>query len=118
MELSCKRDAHFDKITFFVPGTFFDANWTPKGSQNRIKRPFKIDEKSDAFFDRKNGRVLVKGGAQREPMTDPESSRADSESSRADRDFSRTDPESSRTDPESSRTDPESSRAWFQLAWI
>ena len=41
IELSCKRDAHFDKITFFAPCTFSDAKWSPTGSENTAKRPFK-----------------------------------------------------------------------------
>jgi len=73
MELSCKRDAHFDKITFFVPGTFFDAKWSPKGLQNGAKKAFKIYEKSDAFFDRKMHGFLVKNGALGEPKGTPKS---------------------------------------------
>jgi len=58
MELSLKRDAHFDKIAFFVPGRFFDANWTPKWSQNGAQKALKIDQNSDAFFDSKMHRFL------------------------------------------------------------
>ena len=50
MELSLKRDAHFDKNAFFVPGTFFDAKWTSKWSQNGAQKALKIDQKSDAFL--------------------------------------------------------------------
>ena len=53
MELSLKRDAHFDKIASFAPGTFFDANWSPKGRQNGAKKALKVHEKSDGFFDGK-----------------------------------------------------------------
>ena len=53
MELSCTRNAHFDKVTFFVPEVVFDAKWSPKGFQNGAKKPLKIDQKSDAFFHRK-----------------------------------------------------------------
>ena len=53
MRLSCTRNAHFDKVTFFVPEVFFDAKWSPKGLQNEPKKPLKIDQKSDAFFHRK-----------------------------------------------------------------
>ena len=37
LELSCNRDAHFDKITFFAPVTFFDGNLTLTGPQNGVK---------------------------------------------------------------------------------
>ena len=73
MELSLKRDAHFDKIAFFVPGRFVDAKWIPKWSQNGAKRAFKIYEKSDAFFDRKMHRFLVKHGALGDPKGTPKS---------------------------------------------
>ena len=71
MELSLKRDAHFDKIAFFVPGTFFDAKWSPTWSQNGTKKALKIHQKGDDFFDRKMHRFLVKNGALGEPKGTP-----------------------------------------------
>ena len=73
MELSLKRDAHFDKIAFFVPGTFFDAKWSPTWSQNGTKKALKIHQKGDDFFDRKMHRFLVKNGALGEPKGTPKS---------------------------------------------
>ena len=73
MELSLKRDAHFDKITFFIPGRFFDAKCTPKWSQNGAQKALKIDQKSDAFFDRKTNRFFMKNGAHGESKGTPKS---------------------------------------------
>ena len=53
MELSLKRDAHFDKMTCFVPGAFLDAKWSPKSCQNGAKKASRVYEKSHGFFDRK-----------------------------------------------------------------
>ena len=53
MRLSYTRNAHFDKVTFSVPGRISDAKWSPKGSQNGGKKPSNFIEKSEAFFDRK-----------------------------------------------------------------
>ena len=73
MELSLKRDAHFDKIAFFVPGRFFDAKWTPNWSPNGAQKALKIDQKSDAFLDWKINRFLMKNGARGEPKGTPKS---------------------------------------------
>ena len=50
MELSCTRNVHFNKVTFFVPEVVFDAKWSSKGLQNGAKKPLKINQKSDASF--------------------------------------------------------------------
>ena len=53
MELSLKRNAHFDKVAFFAPGRFFDAKRCSKGSQNGAEKLYKMITKSDAFLGRK-----------------------------------------------------------------
>ena len=60
MELSLTRNAHFNKVSFFVPDAVFDTKSNPKDSQNGTKKPLKIDQKSDAFFNRKNTDFLWK----------------------------------------------------------
>ena len=60
MQLSLKRNTNFDKVSFFVPEAVLDAKCTPKESQNGAKKPLKIDQKSDAFFNRKNTDFLWK----------------------------------------------------------
>ena len=44
IELSPKRDAHFDKSPFSSQGHFY-PKWNPKGFQHGAKTPFKINEK-------------------------------------------------------------------------
>ena len=60
MELSPTRNAHFNKVSFFVPDAVFDTKWNPKDSQNGATKPLKIDQKSDAFFNRKHTDFLWK----------------------------------------------------------
>ena len=69
IELSCIRNAHFDKITFFSPSRFLDAKWLPNASQNGPQKHKKTHQKNDAFFDRKNIDFLWKI----EPTGDPKS---------------------------------------------
>ena len=71
IELSCKRNAHFQKITFFVPEVVFDAKWNPTSLQNGAKKLLKIDQKSDAFFHWKKYRFLMENGSQGEPKGTP-----------------------------------------------
>ena len=50
IKLSCTRDAHFRKITFFVLVSFFVEFWTPKASQNGPKIHQKIDQKINTIL--------------------------------------------------------------------
>ena len=57
MELSLKRDAHFDKITFFAPGRFFNEKSSLKGHQVPGQEvPAGVDQWA-------TGRRVVSGGA-------------------------------------------------------
>ena len=71
VELSRTRNTNFDKVSFFVPEAFFDAKWTPKDSQNGAKKPLKIDQKSDPFFNQTKYRFFIEIRAQRDPKRDP-----------------------------------------------
>ena len=64
IELSCKRDAHFRKITFFVMVPFFVEFWCPKASQNEAKIYQKINQKINAILHWKKDHFLSKKGAQ------------------------------------------------------
>ena len=73
IELSCIRDAHFQKIAFFSPGRFLDAKCTPNASQNGPQKLQKTHQKNDAFFDPKKYRLFTKKGAHGDPKTTPKS---------------------------------------------
>ena len=64
IELSCIRDAHFRKITFFVLVSFFVEFWTPKASQNTPKIHQKINQKINTILHWKKDHFLSKRGAQ------------------------------------------------------
>ena len=64
IELSCKRDAHFRKITFFVMVPFFVEFWCPKASQNEANIHQKINQKINAILHWKKDHFLSKKGAQ------------------------------------------------------
>ena len=49
MELSCKRDAHFGKMSFFGTVGFFLEFWCRKASENEAKIHEKIPEKRMEF---------------------------------------------------------------------
>ena len=68
IELSCKRDAHFRKITFFVLVSFFLEFWSPKASQNGPKIQQKINKKSMKFYIEKRTTFYRK----REPRWGPQ----------------------------------------------
>ena len=67
MELSCKRDAHFGKMSFFGTVGFFLEFWCRKASENEAKIHEKIAEKRMEFSIEKRSSFSGERGRKRSP---------------------------------------------------
>ena len=73
MSVSCRRDAHFHKITRSLSERFFDENASLKLKENNETRVVKISETNDGFFIEKMMRFLMIFGVKMEVKCSPES---------------------------------------------
>ena len=73
MSVSCRRDAHSQKIARSLTERFLDENASLEAKENRVAGVVKVEEKSDGFFIEKRMRFLMIFGLNKPPKNFPKS---------------------------------------------